>query len=234
MKSLFSIAALLMSSLTVLTSQILPETTIYDKGNIEMASISPKVENGYINIGVQNIGKKAIAYRYIWGTDEVKTRTSVDSFRTVKLVNGKPEYGDLQISKNKYVNIDRYLCEYIFDGEFVYVALIKNKSTLEQGRYTIADEVSSKDTVITFDPTTFEEEIILVDVYSLIKDGDWKEYNTKENAFETGRYKNGNRVGKWTQTIYKKGGMTLSKKFILEYNNGQLVTRKEKVRKQKK
>lgn len=234
MKYLLFVAALLSSFACSLYAQILPNVSIYDKDNIETVSFSPNVEDGVIQIGVQYIGKKAVIHRFYWGSEDLNVTTATDSFRVMKMVNGTPRPGELKISEYKTLNVNRYICEYIYDGEYVYVALMKNKSTLEQGRYLISDDVSSQDTLIMFDPETFEEVISLRDGYSLIKDGDWKEYNSKDRAVETGWYKNGKRVGNWTQTFYKRGGMIPNQKFLLEYNNGQLVSRKEKVRKQKK
>jgi hypothetical protein len=125
-----------------------------------------------------------------------------------------------QVFKHKPTKIEWEIIE-ISDSQYLYLSY--NDSSMiqvESGILEVTDNCI-EDTIIYFEPITFEEQVIYNRRKQLVKQGFWEE---KDSSWKyRGYYKNGLRDGKWT--IY---GLTNNNDLDIQnwiFDNGKLLSK---------
>jgi len=95
---------------------------------------------------------------------------------------------------------------------------ISNKNPHNEGYYKFSNQINWNDTILIFDPETYEEKMIINSYFETQQYGEWKE-TSNDSVFWTGRYNEGLKVGRWFKSIDKINFPKYG-----EFENGELVT----------
>jgi hypothetical protein len=122
-----------------------------------------------------------------WNGEERIDSLSADFETTGELLN-KRFFRNTKIVAKEYLTVAK--------DSFLFVQYDKNThDVLQSGHLVPMSCCSRNDTIVTYDPDTYEEKIKIMPYLKLGKEGMWFEVN--DSITERGVYKNNKRIGEW-------------------------------------